>query len=125
MSTLSADVLIIEDDIWLSEQFERTLQRAGCRTTSTSNALRAMELIDQSPPQVILLDMLLGGASGLALLHELQSYTDTAKIPVILCTNMASSIDKKDVEPYGVQRILDKTTMHPDDIVVAVRGVLL
>ncbi|AKM80876.1 TPA: response regulator [Candidatus Saccharibacteria bacterium] len=125
MSNLSADVLIIEDDIWLSEQFERTLQRAGCQTVSTSNALRAMELIDQSPPQVIILDMLLGGASGLTLLHELQSYTDTAKIPVILCTNMASSIDKKDVEPYGIRRILDKTTMHPDDIVVAVRGALL
>ena len=65
MSNLSADVLIIEDDIWLSEQFERTLQRAGCQTVSTSNALRAMELIDQSPPQVIILDMLLGGASEL------------------------------------------------------------
>ena len=69
--------------------------------------------------------MLLSGGTGLALLHELQSYTDTGDIPVVLCTNIAGDLDVKDLRPYGVRRLLDKTTMHPDDVTVAIRSVLV
>ena len=69
--------------------------------------------------------MLLAGTTALALLHELQSHTDTAKVPVILCTNLADGLDLEELAPYGVRRIVDKTTMQPDDIVAAVKSVLL
>lgn len=118
-------VLVIEDDVWLAEQFVRTLTASGYNAGSVSNGQVAMERIDQSPPDAIVLDMLLTGGTGLTLLHELQSYQDTAKIPIVLCTNLASQITLKDVQPYGVHRILDKTTMHPDDIVTAVRSATL
>ena len=58
-----------------------------------------------------------------ALLHELQSYDDTHQIPIVLCTNLADQFDKKQLEVYGVKRIVDKTTMHPSDIVAAVKAV--
>lgn len=118
-------VLVIEDDVWLAEQFLRTLTNAGYIVQSSTNGPIAMEQIDQSPPDAIVLDVLLTGGTGLTLLHELQSYQDTASIPVILCTNLASQISLKDVQPYGVRRILDKTTMHPDDIVTAIKSVTL
>ena len=121
--TGSSDVLIIEDDIWLAEQFQRTLATAGYSSRQVSSGHIAMEMIDTMPPKAIILDMLLTGGTAMTLLHELQSYTDTAKIPVVLCTNLASQIALKEVAPYGVKRILDKTTMQPDDIVAAVRSV--
>lgn len=119
------DVLVIEDDIWLAEQFVRTLQRADFVAHTVSSGHIAMEMIDELKPRVIVLDMLLTGGTGVTLLHELQSYEDTAKVPVILCTNLASHITHKEVSAYGVRRILDKATMHPDDIVTAVRSVVL
>lgn len=118
------NVLVIEDDVWLAELFERTLQAAEYETRSVPNGHLAMELIDANPPDAIVLDMLLTGGTAMTLLHELQSYTDTAMIPVILCTNLATQVDIKTVAPYGVKRILDKTTMQPDDIVTAIRSVL-
>lgn len=118
-------VLVIEDDIWLAEQFLRTLTNAGYVAQLSTNGPIAMEQIDKSPPDAIVLDVLLTGGTGLTLLHELQSYQDTARIPVILCTNLASQISLKNMQPYGVRRILDKTTMHPDDIAAAVRSVTL
>lgn len=120
-----ADVLIIEDDVWLAEQFGRTLESAGFSTTQVSSGHVAMDVIDEQAPRVVLLDFLLTGGTAMTLLNELQSYTDTAKIPIILSTNLASQIDLKDVSSYGVKRILDKTTMQPDDIVTAVRSVIL
>lgn len=120
----SGQVLVIEDDIWLAEQFQRTLNSAGFESHHVPNGHVAMDMIDQSPPDAILLDVLLTGGTAMTLLHELRSYTDTATIPVVLCTNLAAQITLADVQSYGVKRILDKTTMHPDDVVAAIRSVL-
>lgn len=119
----SLDVLIIEDDVWLAEQFQRTLEGAGFSSVCVTNGHAAMEFIDTMTPKAIVLDMLLTGGTAMTLLHEVQSYVDTAQIPVVLCTNLAAQLSLKDLEPYGVRRILDKTTMHPDDIVTAIRSV--
>lgn len=117
-------VLIVEDDPWLAEQQARTLDKAGYKTTISPHAIAAISAVDDVHPDVIILDVLLTGNTAFALLHELQSYGDTGAIPIVLCTNLAADMDIADVRPYGVRRILDKTTMEPDDLIAAVRSVL-
>jgi CheY-like chemotaxis protein len=121
----SQKVLIVEDDAWLAEQQSRVLTKAGYETVVSPHAIAAIAAIDDIQPDAIMLDVLLTGNTGFALLHELQSYGDTGGIPVVLCTNLAGDINLDDVKPYGVRRILDKTIMEPDDVVAAVRSVLL
>lgn len=116
-------VLIVEDDVWLAEYYQRLCRQSGFESRHALNALDAMAMIDDDAPDVIILDMLLAATTGLTLLHELQSYGDLAAIPVIVCTNSAKDIDTSLLRPYGVRRVLDKTTMHPDDLVAAVRSV--
>lgn len=124
-SVVPISVLIVEDDPWFAEQHVRVLRAENYDVHVAPHALDAIDNIDKIKPQVIILDVLLPGATGFALLHELQSYQDTAKIPVILCTSTATSINLRDVQPYGVYRILDKATMTPEDVVAAVRSVTL
>lgn len=120
-----ASVLIVEDDKWMAEQHVRVLSKAGYKTAVSLHALAAIQVIDEFHPDVIILDVLLTGSTAFALLHELQSYGDTGKIPIVLCTNLAAELSLDDLTAYGVKRILDKTTMKPDDLVAAVRSVLL
>ena len=80
--------------------------------------------IDEALPDVIILDMLLPVTSGLTLLHELQSYSDTATIPVVMCTSMADILTLDELRPYGVRRLLDKVTMQPADIAASVRALV-
>jgi CheY-like chemotaxis protein len=117
-------ILIIEDDMWLGEQEARVLDGAGYHTKISRHAIAAIQHIDDFKPDVIILDVLLTGSTAFALMHELQSYSDTGTIPIILCTNLAADIKLEDVRSYGVHRILDKTTMQPDDLIVAVKSVL-
>ena len=121
---MSQSILIVEDDVWLAQQQARVLDKAGYKTTISPHAIAAIHAVDDVHPDAIILDMLLTGSTAFALMHELQSYGDTGAIPIILCTNLAADIELDDVKPYGVKRILDKTTMEPDDIVAAVRSVL-
>jgi twitching motility two-component system response regulator PilH len=118
-------VLIIEDDPWQADQYRLVLEASDYIVKIFDNGVAAIEAIDRARPDVIVLDMLLPGTTGLTLMHELQSYSDTGNVPVILCTNLADQVKLEDVAPYGVERILDKATMQPYDLVTAVRSVLL
>jgi two-component system response regulator BaeR len=117
-------VLIVEDDTWLAEQYVRVLTAAGYETFTVSHSLAAIQAVDDINPDVIILDVLLTGTTAFTLMHELQSYADTGATPIILCTSMADDLSEKDLKPYGVKRVLDKTKMAPDDLVVAMKSVL-
>lgn len=116
-------IVLVEDDVWLAEQMIRTLEDYDVH--HAPHGIAAMDLIDEVHPAIIILDVLLTGTTAFTLLHELQSHVDTAVLPIVLCTNMAAELKLEEVEAYGVRRIIDKTTMHPDDIVTAVRSVTL
>ncbi len=120
---MNKSVLIIESEPWLGDQYQRGLESQGFTVVRASNAYTAIDLVDQQHPAVIILGLLLSGASGLTLLHELQSYIDTAGIPVIVCSSLPN-LRLDELQPYGVQRLIDSTTMQPDDLGVAVRSVL-
>jgi two-component system phosphate regulon response regulator PhoB len=124
MKKIDIKVLLVEDDPWLAELEMKTLSEVGFFVTHAPHAQSAIVKIDEIQPDVMILDVLLTGTTAFALLHELQSYDDTDGLPIILCTNMADNVKLEDVQSYGVRRIVDKTTMKPGDLVVAVRSVL-
>jgi DNA-binding response OmpR family regulator len=120
---MSQKVFLLENDKWLGDQYQQTLETAGFKVTRTTDAYDAMDMIDDDLPDVIVMSLLLSGAGAVGLLHELQSYVDTAKLPVIICTTQ-SSVSLEDLEPYGVKRLLNSSTMKHDDLAAAVRSVL-
>lgn len=122
--TSATRVLLVEDDAWLAELEASVLADAGYIVQLAPHAPAAIELVDTFKPEVIVLDVLLAGSTAFALLNELQSYSDTGVVPVVLCTNIADQFTVEKLKEYGVKRIVDKTTMHPSDLVAAVRSVL-
>lgn len=118
-------VLIVEDDVWLAEQFTRSLNVIGIEANAVHDAFSALDSMDARMPDALVLDLLLGGPNAFTLLHEMRSHADLGSLPVILCTNNADGLAPEDLMPYGVKAILDKSTMKPSDLVAAVRKVLL
>jgi len=114
-------VLLVDDDQWLVELMARALQKAGYAVDMVRDAVAAIQQVDTRCPDIIVLDLFMPGPNGIVLLHELQSYVDTARVPVVLCTNSAGDVSPEWLAPYGVCRVLDKTTMEPADVVAAIR----
>lgn len=117
-------VLIIDDDVWLAEEYVRHLEHAGFRAQHAQNALDGIDAIDVHKPAVIILDIFMPGPNGIVLLHEIRSHSDLARVPVIICSNSASDIPHGNLTKYGVKTILDKGMMHPEDLVAAVKKVV-
>ena len=106
-------VYVIEDDDLLAQHYGRLLK--DYKVQVFSNGIDAMRAIDKKLPSAIVLDLMLDGSSGFTLLNELQSYTDTAKIPIIVCSNVANEL-AGELQTYGIQAVIDKSTMNADDL---------
>lgn len=105
-------VFVIDDDKIMAECIALA---AGEDVLIFSNAIEAMnEISDGVVPELIFLDVLLDGPDGFTFLNELASYTDTARIPVVLVSSLDFS--GQDLSSYGVVGVLDKSKMKPEDI---------
>jgi CheY-like chemotaxis protein len=105
-----ATVLMVEDDVLLADCYVRWLHAAKHTVWHVGNAQDAIDVVNTTPPDVILLDMLLPGVNGIQLLHTLRSHTDLARIPIIMCSG-ALPERMPDVHAYGVVATLDKSTL--------------
>ena len=108
-------VFIIEDDREMAECIALAVQQVkDVETEIFGNVIAAVQALDRQLPQLIFLDVLLDGPDGFTLLNELNSYSDTAKIPIVIASSLPLS--EQDLRPYGVVKVLDKETMLPEQI---------
>lgn len=105
-------IFIIDDDEVMAECAALATKK---ETKIFSDAYAAMaEIADGDLPEMIFLDILLTGPDGFTFLNELVSYTDTAKIPVVIISSL--DLNGRDLSAYGVVGVLSKDTMKPKDI---------
>lgn len=116
-----AQILIIDDDQMMSECLSYALPEHHIRTCT--NAIDALNLINQHLPDVLILDILLDGPDGFSLLNELITYSDTARIPVIIVSSL--DLSSQDLTHYGVVAVLQKETMTPAALQAAVQEILV
>lgn len=121
MTALKKTILVVEDDIWFRKYLVDVISEEGHEVYSVDSAYEAIDFINNRLPDLILLDILLPGVNGIALINELSSYSDTRKIPFVICTSVSDFIPVKNLDKYNIKKILDKTSMKPDDIISAIR----
>lgn len=131
---------IIEDDVMMAECLElatlnglRKLQSSYPDKLATdnystytvskfTNIFDATQAINQSLPNLIILDILLSGPDGFSLLNELMTYNDTATIPIMVVSSL--DLSQQNLAHYGVVRVFQKETMTPLQLSSAVQEIL-
>lgn len=112
-------ILLIEDDQWLAESYVNAL--VGHDTVIVHSGQAAMDALDDRTFDVVIADVMIEDGSVIDLLHELQSHDDTMSTPVIVCSGLASSLRLSDLRAYGVVALLDKSTVTPETLRIAVQ----
>lgn len=122
---MNQPILLIEDDQWLADSMLMALRSRGHEVTQLSTAHEAMAWINKNSPSLIVADVLLGDHNTFTLFHELQSYPDTAAVPIIICTSLdVHQLAYADMKSYGVVEVLDKATLTPERLLLAVESQL-
>jgi len=87
-------VLIVEDDSALNEMIRFVLDRNGFKAMQAENVSMADICIANQIPDLILLDWMLPGASGIEYAQKLKTHPLTADIPIIMVTAKGEEEDK-------------------------------
>lgn len=84
-------VLVVDDDADMVSFLARLLQSEGMAVESAADGASALSLVGATPPDLVLLDVMMPGASGFEICRRLKGDEATALIPVVLVTSLEDS----------------------------------
>ena len=86
-------VLVVDDERDVSTYLASVIKDAGMNALVANDGNTAHELIHEKMPDLISLDLVMPGKSGIRLLHELRKHPKCARIPVVIVTGHAQDPD--------------------------------
>ncbi len=90
----SATVLIVEDERRLRELLSRAVREMDLQALVAGDAPEALRCMEQSPAQAVLLDLMLPGTHGLALLEQLRQRWPATKVVILTAFGDLSSAQR-------------------------------
>ncbi|HEX9867513.1 MAG TPA: response regulator, partial [Candidatus Tectomicrobia bacterium] len=113
MSTARGALLIVDDDEMNRDMLGRRLARRGYAVTSAVDGQRALELIEVQRFDLILLDIMMPGVSGLEVLQRLRKRHAAADLPIIMATAKDQSSDIVEALKLGANDYVTKPLDFP------------
>lgn len=95
----SREVLIVDDDPATRALFRRLLAREGWAVREAADGARALALIGEHPPGLVVLDLMMPNIDGFEVLRRLRDSSDCAGIPVIVATS--KDLSRREIEWLG------------------------
>jgi CheY-like chemotaxis protein/class 3 adenylate cyclase len=87
-------VLIVDDSKENAAILFRLLTQTGFETLIAENGEKALQVCELTPPDLILLDVMMPGINGFEVCKQLKSEAKTQQIPIIFMTALSDTIDK-------------------------------
>lgn len=101
-------VVIVDDEESIRTLVQATLEGPECRVLLAANGKDALALAHREHPQVIVLDWMMPGMSGLEFLRRLNADPELAHIPVLMLTAMGQEKDRQAALDAGAKAFLMK-----------------
>ena len=117
-------VFFIDDNQPLLNLYSSKFTQEGFDVKTSSRPKEVIADVSVFKPDIIFLDLVMSGRDGLEILRQLKSTLVTKWTPVVMLTNMDSTIDKKRCFDYGASDYLVKVNVTPEELAVYARGVL-
>ncbi len=117
-------VLVVEDDPSVREIIRRALSQEGLKVLEAANGIEALARLAESPPSLILLDLMMPELDGFGFVDELRRHDEWSKIPVVVLTAKdISSEDRSRLEGF-TSAVLVKKGQSPDALIREMRDLI-
>jgi two-component system, OmpR family, phosphate regulon response regulator PhoB len=120
---MASSILIVEDEPSIAELIAVNLSHAGFLPVRAFQTEQASQLMKEVLPDLVVLDWMLPGKSGVQFAKELRSNERTKDIPIILLTARSEEMDKIAGLEAGADDYLTKP-FSPKELVARIRAVL-
>jgi len=116
-------ITIVEDDPDISRLVDHYLSAEGFRVTGIADGAEGLKRIKSSPPDLVVLDLMLPGMDGLDLCKALRGQPATAALPILMLTAKGEESDKVIGLELGADDYLTKP-FSPKELVARVKSLL-
>lgn len=116
-------VLVVDDEAAICDMIRFALEKAGLEVQTANNAHEALLRINESRPDIILLDWMMPGVSGLELTRRLRKDSYTEDIPIIMLTAKVTEDDKVAGLEAGTDDYVIKP-FSPRELIARIKAVM-
>jgi two-component system phosphate regulon response regulator PhoB len=120
---MAATILVVEDEPAIQELIAYNLKQAGHQPLRADNAEQAMNLVQNALPDLVLLDWMLPGQSGIDFARRLRSDRRTRTVPIIMLTARTDEQDKLTGLDTGADDYITKP-FSPRELNARIKAVL-
>ncbi len=120
---MNPQILVVEDEPDIAALVAYHLARVPYHVRTASDGSEALRVIEAEPPDLILLDLMLPGTSGMEILSAIRAREEIAHLPVILLTARKEESDRIEGFRAGADDYLAKP-FSPQELVLRVAAVL-
>jgi DNA-binding response OmpR family regulator len=117
-------ILVAEDDRFLRKAAEMALKRQGYTVLTAADGEEALRAAQSELPDLILLDLIMPKVNGFDVLQALKKEAPTAKIPVIVMSNLGQDRDVQQAMGAGAAAYFIKTDLSLQALVQRVEETL-
>jgi len=120
---MAATILVVEDEPAIQELIAYNLKQAGHQPLRADNAEQAMNLVQSALPDLVLLDWMLPGQSGIDFARRLRTDKRTRTVPIIMLTARSDEQDKLTGLDTGADDYITKP-FSPRELNARIKAVL-
>ncbi|MBI2592950.1 MAG: response regulator [Candidatus Colwellbacteria bacterium] len=117
-------VLVVEDDVFLSQLLRNRLTKEGINVIGAKDGEEALKVLKSERPDLLLLDLILPKKSGFEVLEAIQSDPLLEKAPTIIISNLGQDSDKARGKTLGAIEYFVKAQTSIDDLIVKIKDFL-
>ncbi|HEV8723053.1 MAG TPA: response regulator [Candidatus Binatia bacterium] len=116
-------ILVVEDEPDIRKLVQYNLAQEHFKVLEAEDGEQALKIVHRDKPNLLILDLMLPGLSGIELCRILRDRSDTAKLPILMLTAKAGETDRVLGLEMGADDYLTKP-FSPRELVARVRAIL-
>lgn len=117
-------VLVVEDTELLRRMYADSLTRDGYEVTTAADGMDAVSILRDQVPDLVLLDLIMPRMGGLDVLRHVKADPRTARVPVLVLSNLGQDSDIQEALELGAVDYMIKNDVRPSDISLKINTLL-
>lgn len=110
-------ILLVDDDAFLRDMYATKFIESGHQVDAATDATEALRFIKEGDYDVVLLDMIMPGMSGLELLEEIKKLGLASDTKYIVLSNQSEAGDQSSAKEAGAVGYIIKAEVIPSEVV--------
>jgi len=115
-------VLLVEDDLFLIDIYTKKLQKSGFEVINADTGLKAVKMVQDNKPDLVLLDIVLPEMEGWEVLKKVKKQSPA--LHVIILSNLSQRQEVEKGLQLGAEKYLIKSQYTPSEVVEEVKKII-